>query len=194
MGGGESLVLCDESPYAGSAGFGPQFFNASFLPHTFRSSAALIETIATFLAGGTGLSLVCISAFLSATLLPGSSEAILTAAIAAAPGDIEHAVVLAACASFFNTLGSMTSWAIGRFLPDNRARTRFDDKTLGRLRRWGAPALFLAWVPLIGDAIPLAAGWFRIGFWSSLFWTALGKSCRYAVLTWAALEVARRLG
>lgn len=149
----------------------------------------MIETIATILSGGSGMLLLCISAFLSATLLPGSSEAILTAAIAASPDDVGRAALLAAAASLFNTAGSMTSWGIGRFLPDARVRRSVDEKTLDRLRRWGAPALFFAWVPIVGDAIPLAAGWLRVGFLPALFWTAAGKSFRYALLAWAAFAV-----
>ena len=149
----------------------------------------MIETIATILSGGSGVLLLCISAFLSATLLPGSSEAILTAAIAASPDDVGRAALLATAASLFNTAGSMTSWGIGRFLPDARVRRSVDEKTLDRLRRWGAPALFFAWVPIVGDAIPLAAGWLRVGFLPALFWTAAGKSFRYALLAWAAFAV-----
>ena len=157
--------------------------------HHFSPKQSLIETIATILSGGSGVLLLCISAFLSATLLPGSSEAILTAAIAASPDDVGRAALLAAAASLFNTAGSMTSWGIGRFLPDARVRRSVDEKTLDRLRRWGAPALFFAWVPIVGDAIPLAAGWLRVGFLPALFWTAAGKSFRYALLAWAAFAV-----
>lgn len=41
----------------------------------------------------------------------------------------------------------------------------------------------LAWVPVIGDVLPLAAGWLKVGFWPALLWTALGKTARYAVLS-----------
>ena len=58
-----------------------------------------------------------------------------------------------------------------------------------RLRRWGAPGLVLAWVPVIGDVLPLAAGWLRIGFWSALLWTAVGKTARYTLMAFALLGI-----
>ena len=52
-----------------------------------------------------------------------------------------------------------------------------------------APGLALAWVPVIGDVLPLAAGWLRIGFWQALLWTAAGKTARYSVMALALLGV-----
>lgn len=149
---------------------------------------ALTETLASMLDGGAGLAALCLSAFLSATVLPGSSEALLAAAVAAAP-ETGRTVLLAAAASVFNTLGSMTSWCIGRCFRQRAV----EPEALARVQRWGAPALFFAWVPVVGDMLPIAAGWLRIGFWPALLWTALGKSFRYAVLAWAALQAARAL-
>ena len=70
----------------------------------------MIESITSFLAGDGGLWALCVSAFLSSTVLPGSSEALLAAALASAP-QTDRALLLVAAASLFNTLGSMTSWA-----------------------------------------------------------------------------------
>jgi hypothetical protein len=35
-------------------------------------------------------------------------------------------------------------------------------RTSEKLERWGSPALLLSWLPLVGDALCLAAGWLRI--------------------------------
>lgn len=142
----------------------------------------MLDAITSFLSGDGGLVSLAVSAFLSATLLPGSSEALLTAALASDP-TLTRAFELAGIAALFNTLGSMTSWAIGRYFPKDPPSS----ETLDRVRRRGAPALVLSWVPVIGDMIPLAAGWLKIGFWPALFWTAVGKSARYAVLSAALL-------
>ena len=142
----------------------------------------MLDAITSFLSGDGGLVSLAVSAFLSATLLPGSSEALLTAALASDP-TLTRAFELAGIAALFNTLGSMTSWAIGRYFPKDPPSSEM----LDRVRRRGAPALVLAWVPVIGDMIPLAAGWLKIGFWPALFWTAVGKSARYAVLSAALL-------
>ena len=50
------------------------------------------------------------------------------------------------------------------------------------LRRWGPPALLLAWAPLIGDALCAAAGWLRLPALSCVAWMAAGKAVRYAVV------------
>lgn len=144
----------------------------------------MIESITSFLAGDGGLWALCVSAFLSSTVLPGSSEALLAAALASSP-QTDRALLLVAAASLFNTLGSMTSWAIGRYVPH---RVPAND-AIDRLRRWGAPGLALAWAPVIGDVLPLAAGWLRIGFWPALLWTAAGKTARYSVMALALLGV-----
>lgn len=82
----------------------------------------MIESITSFLAGDGGLWALCVSAFLSSTVLPGSSEALLAAALASAP-QTDRALLLVAAASLFNTLGSMTSWAIGRYVPHRVRQT-----------------------------------------------------------------------
>ena len=138
----------------------------------------MLDSLTAFLAGDGGLVSIAVSAFLSSTVLPGSSEALLTASILSNP-TVSHAVNLTILAGIFNTLGRMTSWAIGYWFPKKPP----ESAALEKVRRWGAPALILAWVPLIGDMIPLAAGWLKIGFWPALFWTGLGKFARYAVLT-----------
>ena len=93
----------------------------------------LIETLTNFFAGEGGIWALCASAFLSATILPGSSEAILTAALASS-AESSRTLLLVAAASLFNTLGSMTSWCIGRFFPDRLPSA----PAIERLRRWGA--------------------------------------------------------
>lgn len=50
------------------------------------------------------------------------------------------------------------------------------------MQRHGAPALLLSWVPLIGDALCIAAGWLRLPPLRSAFMMALGKGARYAVI------------
>jgi membrane protein YqaA with SNARE-associated domain len=50
------------------------------------------------------------------------------------------------------------------------------------VRRYGAPALLLSWVPLLGDAIVAAAGAARMRFLPFSLWTLAGKAARYTVL------------
>lgn len=119
------------------------------------------------------------AAFLAATLLPGGSEILLVALDRA--GDYPDWLLLV-IATGGNTLGSMTSWLIGRLAPQPKQFARRYERALGWLRRHGAAALLLAWVPILGDPLALAAGWVRIGFWPALLFTAIGKGARYGVI------------
>jgi membrane protein YqaA with SNARE-associated domain len=138
-----------------------------------------------------GLAGLFVASFLSATLLPGGSEAVLLGVIALHPGQALPALLLATAG---NTLGGMTTYWMGRALPEKkvmRSGIHPDGaggtvKHIEQVRRWGSPALLLAWAPLIGDALCAAAGWLRLHWLPCLLWMALGKGARYAVLVFAA--------
>ncbi|WP_367273749.1 YqaA family protein, partial [Nitrosomonas sp.] len=57
------------------------------------------------------------SSFLAATLLPGGSEAVLVGVLLAYPDLHWQALILA---TIGNTLGGMSSYLIGRLLPDEK--------------------------------------------------------------------------
>ncbi len=59
------------------------------------------------------------------------------------------------------------------------------DRNVLRMRRYGTPALLLAWVPLIGDALCLAAGWLRLNPWQAALFMAIGKFARYGLIAFA---------
>ena len=114
------------------------------------------------------------SAFVSATLFPGASEAVLLALISSWP---ESSWLAVGVASVANTLGSMTSYLIGRFFP-----RKVSNRAIEWLERWGVWSQLFAWLPLVGDALPLAAGWLRIPWAKSAFFILVGKSARYVAL------------
>jgi membrane protein YqaA with SNARE-associated domain len=114
------------------------------------------------------------SSFLAATLLPGGSEVILYAVLKLHPG---HYWLALAVATAGNTLGGMSSWLIGRLIPQGR-----NLKGLAVMQKYGAPALLLSWVPIIGDPLCVAAGWLRLNPWVSLAFIALGKLARYGLI------------
>lgn len=128
-----------------------------------------------------GLASLFVSSFLAATLLPGGSEAVLFGVLKLHPQLYWPALGLA---TLGNTLGGMTSYVLGRFLPQ-----RVEDPGHPRLQRalaWtrahGTPALLLAWAPVIGDALCVAAGWLRLNAWWSALWMGLGKFLRYLLV------------
>jgi membrane protein YqaA with SNARE-associated domain len=82
-----------------------------------------------------------------------------------------------AWATLGNTLGGMSSYLLGRILPE-----RNNLRGLEWVRRYGAASLLLAWAPLIGDGLCVAAGWLRLNaLWVTLF-MAVGKFARYWVV------------
>lgn len=126
------------------------------------------------------------SAFVSATLLPGSSEAMLLFRLA--QGDPWGALVLTATAG--NLLGSLVTYAMGRAgnIALHARWLRISERDLSRAEnwfgRWGNPSLLLAWLPVVGDPLCLLAGLLRVGPLRFLVLVGLGKLARYAFLAW----------
>lgn len=121
-----------------------------------------------------GLSGLFLASFLAATLLPGGSELVLAAILHQHP---EQAGVAWLLATTGNTLGGMTTYAMGRLIPQ-----KLPPEKSALAGRHGAPILLLAWAPLIGDALCAAAGWLRLPWLPCALWMALGKGVRYAVV------------
>ena len=123
-----------------------------------------------------------VGSFLAATLLPGGSEVLLFALLRQHPDTLWPALALA---TLGNTLGGMSSYACGRWLPQARRIEAW--RWHARLQRWGSPVLLLAWAPLLGDALCVAAGWLRINWLGCALFMALGKAARYALVAQGAL-------
>lgn len=113
---------------------------------------------------------LAVAAFAAATLVPLPSEAALFAYLLAYP---DNAFLGVAVASVGNTLGGMTSYLIGRLIPPKSL------KGIEMLKRYGAPLTFFAWLPVVGDALPVAAGWLRINWLAVLVYIAAGRLARY---------------
>lgn len=129
------------------------------------------------------------SAFVSSTLAPGGSEAVL--AFLVSQGRHE-AGMLVGVATLGNTLGALTTFALGywtgkRFPADGPMDAR-RHKAILAVRRWGLPLLLLSWLPVVGDGFCFAAGWLKLPFWTSLAGIALGKLGRYAAISFAVLS------
>jgi membrane protein YqaA with SNARE-associated domain len=115
------------------------------------------------------------SAFLSSTLLPGSSEVVLAALVAEQPARFWPAIAVATAG---NTLGGLTSYALGRLVP----RPKTMPRALAIAQRYGVAALLFSWVPVIGDALCVASGWLRHDPVFATLAIAAGKLVRYVAL------------
>lgn len=158
----------------------------------------MLETITAFsawlqgwLSAEAGLWGMFLSAFVSATVLPGSSEVVMTALVTAYPALVWPAFFAALAG---NVTGCVLTFGMGHgarqgYERFQRVRVDVDNPHVQRLRRWGPPALFMSFLPLVGDALVLAAGWLKLPFWQSMLWIAAGKAARYLLLVLGLMGV-----
>lgn len=126
------------------------------------------------------------TALLSATLLPGGSEAMLVYRLSA--GDGVWPTVLTATAG--NVLGSLITYGLGRLGNEGLQRKylRMSPAALARGERWfrryGQWALLFAWLPIVGDPLCLVAGLARAPLAWFIVLVTIGKFGRYAFIAW----------
>ena len=133
-----------------------------------------------------GLLGLFISAFISSTIAPGGSEAVLAYMV----NSQQHAVtVLVLIATIGNTLGALTTWWLGVWAAKKYpAETLLSDqqrKSLQYVRRWGSWALLFSWLPLVGDGLCFAGGWLKLSLFSSVMAILFGKALRYIAVAYA---------
>ena len=131
-----------------------------------------------------GYSILFLSAFGAATILPLSSEIAFIGLLEEGYDPIW--VWLVATAG--NSLGAVVNWILGRFLTRFETRRWFPFKpgSLHRSQAWfqkyGVWSLLFAWLPIVGDALTFVAGVMRVRFALFFVLTAVGKGARYAVV------------
>jgi len=154
-----------------------------------------------------GLPAVFLVSLVSATLLPMGSEPAVFGYVTLMPTMFWPAIGVATVG---NTLGGVISYAMGlaakraaqrwrashapgrktRQRAWTRAVRRWEVRTRRWLRRHGAPVLLLSWLPAVGDPLCALAGWSRLAFWPCVAYMAVGKFCRYWVMTTALVWMA----
>lgn len=126
-----------------------------------------------------------LSAFISATIAPGGSEAVL--AYLTATGEFPVFKLLAV-STLGNTLGAMTTWGLGSIaaqkFPAASLLPPKKQKALEVVKNKGVWALLFSWLPIAGDALCFAAGWLRLPFFKGTLIIMLGKFCRYLIVIW----------
>ena len=126
-------------------------------------------------------------AFLSATLLPMGSEALLLYDIS----QNYSLLLLWIFATLGNTLGSMVNYWLGlkgeNYLEEKgHLSAQKMEKARGFFDTYGGWTLLLSWVPIIGDPLTFIAGVLRYNFkWFSLI-VAVAKGTRYAIVIFLA--------
>lgn len=129
-------------------------------------------------------------AFMSATILPGVSEAYMLGLYYT--GNFKPGT-LVLVGTFGNVCGSTTNWLLGRYLLHFQDRKWFPaskkqmQKATNYYHKWGVWSLLFAWLPIIGDALTLVAGIFKANIWLFLLLVTIGKSLRYIFVMLAAM-------
>ena len=125
-----------------------------------------------------------LSSFLAATILPLSSEVVLSALLL---NDLPP-VALVVVATTGNVLGSLTNYALGYWVSLEVVKRwlKISDDTFvqaeQRFVKYGIFSLFFAWVPIIGDPLTLIAGVLRIRLLWFIILVTAGKLMRYVVI------------
>jgi membrane protein YqaA with SNARE-associated domain len=127
-----------------------------------------------------------LASFLAATVVPFSSEALLTFLIV--NGTDAYTAVLVASAG--NWLGGMSSYFIGylgkwdwieKYLKIKREKI---EKWHDRLYKRGAAFAFLCWVPVVGDIFAVGLGLLRANIFITAIAMLAGKFLRYVIWGW----------
>ncbi len=126
-----------------------------------------------------------ISAFISSTVAPGGSEAVLAYIVATGHYRVELVVVVA---TIGNTLGAMTTWGLGvlaaKKYPAAALLSENKQKALSLVRKKGIWTLFFTWLPVVGDVLCFAGGWLKLPLLQASLIILLGKLGRYTVIAW----------
>ena len=126
-----------------------------------------------------------IISFLAATILPLSSELVLSTMLLT---DSFDKYLLLVVASFGNILGSSVNWYLGKkilIFKDKKwfpANERQIVKSEIYFKKYGIWSLLLAWVPIIGDPLTILAGILRVKFFTFFLLVSISKISRYIFL------------
>ena len=126
-----------------------------------------------------------LSAFISSTVAPGGSEAVLAYMVSQGHFQTQNLVIVA---TLGNTLGAMTTWGLGMFtakkFPIANHLSEKKQNALSMVKKRGIWVLFFSWLPIVGDALCFAGGWLKLPLMPACLIILLGKLGRYAVIAW----------
>ena len=124
-----------------------------------------------------------LGSFLAATILPFSSEILVTGLLFAGASPLYVLIT----ATMGNWLGSLSTYGIGwlgkwewieKWFKVSREKV---EKQQGKIAKYGSLLAFLVWVPVIGDVFALALGFYRVNFIKCSIFMLIGKFLRYFI-------------
>lgn len=128
-----------------------------------------------------GLLGLFIGTFLAATILPFSSDALYIAVLAATKDPIGCLAV----GTVGNWLGSVVTYWIGWIGQWEWIEKWFKvkretlEKQKVKIDKYGVWLALLAWIPIIGDVIAIALGFYKTRPWATMFLLLVGKFARF---------------
>ena len=126
-----------------------------------------------------------IISLLAATILPLSSEIVLTTMLLT---NLFEKNILLIVASSGNILGSVFNWYLGKKITIFQDRKWFPvspeqlNKSQKYFQKYGLWSLLLAWVPVIGDPLTLLAGVLKVRFSIFFILVSISKITRYVFI------------
>ncbi|HIP75737.1 MAG TPA: DedA family protein [Psychromonas hadalis] len=125
------------------------------------------------------------SAFISSTLFPGGSEVLFAYLLNQQP---EHVFLFFIFVTAGNSLGAIVTYFMGYYLSWKRLETIKKHPGVWQwANKHGAWALLFSWLPIIGDLLPLMAGWLKINIYLSMLMIIIGKALRYSLIIYLFL-------
>ena len=124
-----------------------------------------------------------IASFLGATIIPFSSELVLSLLIIKGY-DFNLSLLVATTG---NWLGGLSSYFLGRLGKWSTLEKYFRLKKekivkfKTNIDKWGSLLAFFCWLPIIGDPIAVGLGFFRTNYLLVALWMFMGKLIRYIV-------------
>ncbi len=124
-----------------------------------------------------------LASFLGATIIPLSSEIVLSFLILNGY-DFKLSLLIA---TIGNWLGGLSSYYLGRLGRWETLERFFNLKKekihhlKTKIDKWGSTLAFLCWLPIIGDPIAVSLGFFRINYILVAIWMLFGKIFRYII-------------
>ena len=123
-----------------------------------------------------------ITSFLAATILPLSSELVLSTMLLT---NSFNKYLLLIVASIGNIFGSSLNWYLGKKILIFKDKRWFpaNDSQIAKseiyFKKYGIWSLLFAWVPIIGDPLTIVAGILRVKFFTFLLLVSISKISRY---------------
>lgn len=131
-----------------------------------------------------------LASFLAATIIPFSSEAVLSAVLVAGFNPLYALIV----ATLGNWLGGMSSYGVGRMgkMAWIHKYLRISEPSLEKAHRYAEGRVawisLFCWVPFVGDVIAVVLGLLRANIFLTSIGMLVGKAVRYAVWGYLTLK------